>query len=241
MSDFLDELGRQVDAAAARQIQTGRRRFRLPRPQAPAVGLAMALLVSVAVVAVVVPDNDGRGVKRPATEAPQSRDSGASPALEAMLSVLREPISESDAIPTRWTTEARRNGIDTSTFALARKVDTGTGATDWIIPVGDQVCQMQVAGEAMTYGCFTSEDIARGRALTTSTGSAMGVTDNEVRVSGVLPDGARDPALVLASGDRQTVTVQRNVYDFVAPRSAKRFQWIDARGQQQTHAIQTAF
>jgi hypothetical protein len=103
-------------------------------------GLVLVAAVVVAVLAMVILGSGrsvGDSVAKPTTRAVQT---GASPALTNMLGVLRKPVTSADSIPARWERQALLNGVDSAILQLAHKVNTGTGATNWVIPSGGTVC-----------------------------------------------------------------------------------------------------
>jgi hypothetical protein len=174
-----------------------------------------------------------------------ARDSVARSASSAsaaeQLGILRRASTANDVIPARWTRMAVTNGgMDTQTLAKARRVSFGA-ASDWVFQSAARVCTMQAIEDAMAFSCSDSKSVAEEGALSVNTGSGFGLAKDELRVSGLVPDGASKTAFVLADGSETAVAVKDNVFDAVTPRNTKQFRWVDAAGKSHASDVTTPF
>jgi hypothetical protein len=236
---FEDELGRQVDAAAARQILKPRRLPHVPHGFVPTAVTASVVTAALALAVLVVanrPDDAERPAAAPATT------HGVTPALARSLAVLDRGVTASDALPAMWKRQIESN--DAAPGALldqARRVAAGRkDSSTWVIPAGSKVCLAQAENGAFSVNCSDLAEIRDG-ALATGTGSALGTAPDQVRVLGLLPDGVRDVAVLTADGNRQPVAVTENVYDALAPKQGAQLTWSDASGKPHVEPIRSAF
>lgn len=134
------------------------------------------------------------------TSAAQSKSSDNVSARDD-VALLRRAIGPNEAVPARWLNMAVESGIARDAIAKAHRVNVGR-ASNWVIDAGDRVCQMQVIDDAMSYACVDPKQLVEEGRLSVNTGSGFGLSKDELRVSGIVPDGATDTAFVLADGTR---------------------------------------
>jgi hypothetical protein len=170
-----------------------------------------------------------------------SARSGAHASATEQLRILRRASTASDAVPGRWTRMATTNGeVDARALARARRVDFGA-ASDWVFQSGARLCQMQAVGDAMAFSCSDPKLVVDQGAMTVNTGPGWGLAKDELRVSGIVPDGASKTVLVLADGSETAVAVKDNLFDAVTPRSTRQFRWVDSAGKSHAFDVATPF
>lgn len=232
---FEEQLQRQVDAAATRQtLKPGRAWLPSARALAPA-GLA-AVVVAGVVFAFAAGGREHERVAEPAQQ------QSASSQLADEFSILREPVSTSDALPDVWQRQIRT--VPTASGAQierAHRVDVGSDSGSvWVIPAESRACLAHAQSGAFAISCF-DEATLRSGAFSTGSGSALQVKPDEVRVLGLLPDDATDPVIVGPSGSRQSVPLRSNVYSAVAPKRGARLEWTGADGKPRSQEIDNPF
>lgn len=184
-------------------------------------GVAVAVLAGVlaTVAMVAIGESGGRGfVLRapPASAAAGSPTADVDPALLAMVSALRRPLTGTDGIPSD--VQVTDGNIDT---AHARRIepvapDVGAGhagAIDsrlWLSPdLSGEICLQPMPPEAdgPALACGGAREVSAGRLLLTQTWTAR-----RVELYGVVPDGVSSVRVSLEDGGGETLPVRDNVY-----------------------------
>lgn len=151
--------------------------------------------------------------------------------LKDSFGILRRDAREADKMPDRWRQVEMRSGVTSAQLDEAKRVNFGA-SSHWIVQSQGSVCTLFVVDDAMGGGCGQdAADLAENGSFSVSGGAGFGLQKNEIRVSGLLPDGARDAHLVLADGSSVPVEVVSNVFDVVTPGDTAQFRWIDAAGE----------
>lgn len=232
MTDFLDDLGVELRAAAWRQANGMRPRTRLLRRGVVSLAVTLAALVVVAVGVRAISDV----TRHSEVHATGSGSADGLPALVNAFAVLRRPPGVSDAIPARWEPQLRmlagENGAPAPSqvpdFSAARRVAPDVSA--WVVPAGGGVCLFEALGGGTAFGCTRTADVLEGRAFGIRRGAGYGLGANEVRVVGLLPDGATDVSLRLRDGTAEPVAVHSNFYAVDAAAKPTELLWTDADG-----------
>jgi hypothetical protein len=190
---FLDDLGRELDAAAGRIIRAerrSRRRALLLPVLAAAAAAALALVVWAA------PEDPEREVS---SKPPVTND------VRDLLAVLRRPENEADrSAPAR---EAREEltAEPGAAFRLVGLTEQGKGIVI-AAPVRDGVCIYYPDIDGGGVNCWNAEQIAGGRAH-----GALGD-----QLHGLVPDGTERVKLTFTGGDEKTPPVKDNFFDVEA-------------------------
>lgn len=212
-----------------------RKRLRTLLFRGVAVAVLAGLLATVAMVA--IGEGGGRGLvlRAPrASAATGSPTADVDPALSAMISVLRRPLTGSDGIPAD--VQVTDGNIDT---AHARRIepvapDAGAGhvrAIDsrlWLSPdLSGEICLQPMPPEAdgPALACAGAREVSAGRLLLTQTWTAR-----RVELYGVVPDGVSSVRVSLEDGGGETLPVRDNVYSARFDRPTRSVAFTDSAG-----------
>jgi hypothetical protein len=236
VTDFLDDLGVELRAAAWRQANGVRRRTPLLRRGVVSLAVTLAALVVVAVGVRAISDVTRNSEVHAPGSGSADGERSVVPALVNAFAVLRRPPGVSDAIPARWEPQLRllagENGAPAPSqvpdFSAARRVAPDVSA--WVVPARGGVCLFEALGGGTAFGCTGTADVLEGRAFGIRRGAGYGLGANEVRVAGLLPDGATDVSLRLRDGTAEPVTVHSNFYAVDAAAKPTELLWTDAEG-----------
>lgn len=204
--EFLDDLGRELDAAAGRVIRAQRQRRRR-NLLVPAAGIAAAIAVAVALW--------------PAAPADPEREVGPAQATSAaeLLAVLRRPESDADRGPEAARGRERLAALieGEATFRLLQVTPDGHGVVLAAGPVerlaggadADGVC-LHVPGRGDEEGggaCWTASDVRLARAH---------VQVGRV-VAGLVPDGVSSVEVRFVDSHGEGTQVEDNLFSVPGP------------------------
>lgn len=128
---------------------------------------------------------------------------------KALVPALRRPQLASDRAPTNlvsWRSQGQGASVATSRRLKADKNDTV-----YVVAARGGAC---IASESfVAAGCSTDEAIASGDTLEGVVCSPF-MDPDEVRIFGLLPDGAKDVVIVHANGKREPLRLNANYVDY---------------------------
>lgn len=162
------------------------------------------------------------------------QDNGAvDPALYQRFGVLRQPPSQSDALPgSAATSQAVRFGADLS--QARRALRTHSGDELFVVPTSGGLCLVSKLGRGEE--CVPAGLVVQGQAAT-SVVCAPGLPPGTVEVAGLLPDGASAVSARLTDGKTTAVELGQNVYVLDRPTNQplpESITWRDAAGAHET-------
>jgi hypothetical protein len=198
---------------------------------------AIGLLGTAAMIVVPLQLGSSAGAEHAVSEPRQARG------VAAQVAVLRRPVVQADAMPERWRRQIEvahsempadlgAPGLD-----AARRVSTPIGVSLWLMPRDSDICVLEAAGDAAGFGCYDASAVLAGRAYATSTGVGYGLSENEVRVSGLMPDGVPHVTLRMRDGSAQSVAIRQNIYSAVLQAQVAQLEWRDASGEEHVVSI----
>lgn len=136
--------------------------------------------------------------------------SGVDASLAAAFSVLRRDRAQADAFPNPENSDVAQLGAAYGpNLALAREGRNVDGMRFFVIPGNDSVCLEAVGPDPLSGvggGCVRTAQALDGYMV------RVALTRGGIRVMGLLPDGATDVRVVLASGTQVDVPLVDNVY-----------------------------
>jgi hypothetical protein len=154
----------------------------------------------------------------------------------SQFSVLRRAQTPDDAIPAKWSGQAsetaRRSGAGSVDLSTARRVSLTAGkGVAWVAAGGGAICLLNQSGDAASLACGSDQDAGAGQTITTDSGVGFGLAEGQLKISGLLPDGAAKVRMATLDGAVQPIEVQDNVYSVVlSGQQPDRVEWTDATG-----------
>ncbi len=193
------------------------------------IGGGIALVTAGAIATAVVggsinPAPSSGDTQRAAPNVPSPAAQPAVPKVASVDSTLRDGLSvfRRQAAPTVDRLPAPPTATDAKPgpgpFAAStganpslgrRALVTPSGNAVYLIPSQKGLCLADTTGSQQF--CATTSQVLSGNA-TASTDCSPSLPDNAVEISGVLPDGSKNPTLSLTDGTHQPLDVKGNAY-----------------------------
>lgn|GEM_PF-1570276 len=129
------------------------------------------------------------------------------------MSVLRQPRSPSDSMPTDAAERFRERGAFGMNPALSRRTTGDTTHSVFVVPARDHVCVSLTVGQGAAMSCAETSDITAGKVgggTVTLEGGAIGIV-------GMVPDGVRSVTLGTGKTDTTTIATVDNTYFTAVP------------------------
>lgn len=154
-------------------------------------------------------------------------------ALSKRLAVFRRPAASGDRLSTPSTPPASQGptrfaGSTGANPGIARRAFASAIGAVYLVPSHKGLCLADSTGSQQF--CATTGQVLSGDA-TASTDCSPMIPDNVVEISGVLPDGAKNPSLLMSDGSAQPLDVRGNAYLVRFQRKGalpRRIQWSAA-------------
>jgi hypothetical protein len=189
-------------------------------------------------LAVVITSATDSGTGRAAAGAPRVAAGTASTppapetaALGQTFGLLRRSPTAADAVPAKFLNLLADGPTGTPDLSAARRVpDRVAGAMYWVAPAGGSVCILGESGAATSFACHTAAEVLAGDAISTSSGVGFGLSEDQVRVFGLLPDDAKTSRVVLRDGTSQPFVATNNLYSVTVTGTPDRVEWTDSSG-----------
>jgi hypothetical protein len=205
------------------------------------LALVLACAAFAGGLAVVITSATDSGTGRAAADAARAAVGTASPpspetaALGQTFGLLRRSPTAADAVPTKLLNLLADGPTGTPDLSAARRVpDRAADATYWVAPAGGSVCILGESGAAASFACHSAAEVSAGDAISTSSGIGFGLSEDQVRVFGLLPDDATTSRVVLRDGTSQPFVPTNNLYSVTVTGTPDRVEWTDSSGASHT-------
>lgn len=176
----------------------------------PMVTAIVATVMATSAIADVVSGSSVVGQRiAPVSSPPMVRSADAS---QARLDVLSQPLTSATRLPAQLQARLSESTLAGENPGLGRKaLTTSFGDSFWVLPAaGGKVCLFVNGGGG---GCGPASQIDSG-----TFSGLMPCAEGGVVHYGMLPNGARDAALILADGGSRALTITNNVWAVQIPR-----------------------